>query len=583
MIKKWTYLSIQYKVLSFFIILIILPLAVVGSVSYMKSSAALKQQISELNLNTVNQVASSIERIFQDTWDTSMYLLLNENIRDYLSADSSSDASLYEKKYIDAYNTLMFLLVSKPYNKSTYLESFSGISMDTLGAKNPISQDVYNRIFELQGRYYWYKNEIITNTGKPQNVYSLIRIYRDYTNLDELGIMKINVSEDYIIEMLKHKTIGEKSGYLILNNNKEVISSTTNKNQSWFENNLLDVNDTEGYYEAIIEGEKYLITYYYIESADWLLVNYIMMDELLKNNQSIKKYTVIVVIVCFIACAILVAWLLTDVIKPIKKMSRLMKNIENEDFDVHINIRGNDEIAVLAKNFNKMSSKLKQLITREYNLRISQKEAELKALQAQINPHFLYNTLDTICWMSRINKDFETAKIVEALSNMFRLSLNRGNEITTVQREVNHLKNYIIIQQKRYEDMIAFEINVKEDVLNAKTVKLILQPMVENAIYHGIEILGGKGVIWIDIYKKERNLICTIIDSGIGVDINEINQLLAEKNDDYSNRGFAIKNVNDRIKLYFGEEYGIEFSLRDNGGTIVTITQPLMEGRNSLV
>lgn len=579
---KRSYLSIQYKALGFFSLMIILPLVVVGSLSYLQSSAAFKQQISEFNLNTVSQVAASIEGVLNETMDNSMYLLANEDIKNYLIAGSKEDA-FYEQHYFDAYKTLIFLFASKPYYKSTYLESYNGISTDTSGADNTISQAIYEKIDALKGRYYWYKNQIMTYDGKTENVYSLIRLYKNYTNQDELGVIKINISEDHIIEIMTNKTIGDDSGYFVVDNQGNVITGTTDKDFSWIQRNLSSLSEDEGYFETEIDSDAYLITYDHIESADWLIVNYFLMDELLENNQAIKEFTVIVVFICIIACLILLIWFLTYVIRPIKKMSLLMKNIENEDFDVYIETRGNDEFTVLAENFNKMSSKLKQLITKEYNLRISQREAELKALQAQINPHFLYNSLDLICWMSRIKKDYETAEVVEALSKMFRLNLNSGEEITTVERELNHLENYIIIQQKRYEGMIDFRINVQKDILDAKTVKLILQPMVENAIYHGIEPMGGEGIVWIDIFEKDETLIYQIRDNGIGADIEEVEHLLVDSDDDYSNRGFAIRNVNERIKLYYSDLYGIKFSRLDMGGTSVTITQPLTKREQSHV
>ena len=253
-----------------------------------------------------------------------------------------------------------------------------------------------------------------------------------------------------------------------------------------------------------------------------------------------------------------------------------MKKIENEEFNVNVDVSGNDEIALLSKSFNKMSYKLNELVSEVYTVRLKQREAELKALQAQINPHFLYNTMDIIFWMCRMENAYESSELINALSKLFRLSLNSGSEFTTVKNEIDHLNCYILIQKKRFEDKITFNTNVTADVLECKVVKLIIQPLVENAIHHGIEKKRGKGKIDITITRNCDDLIYTITDNGMGADEKEINKLLENVQED--NRGFALKNVNDRIKLYFGESYGLEFSSMVGIGTTITVKQPYIIG-----
>ena len=222
-----------------------------------------------------------------------------------------------------------------------------------------------------------------------------------------------------------------------------------------------------------------------------------------------------------------------------------------------------------------MVSRIQKLIKENEKEQELKRKSDLDALQAQINPHFLYNTLDTIYWMARMEKAFETSSLIEALAKLFRLSLNKGNEFTTVKYEVEHLKNYIIIQKKRYEDMINFSFNVPDELLGCKVIKMALQPLVENAICHGIEKKGEKGKIDITIEKKNNQLLYTITDDGIGADEKEINELLQNGGD--SNRGLGIKNINDRIRLYFGEEYGLKFFSSPGMKTRVIVNQPYIK------
>jgi len=253
-----------------------------------------------------------------------------------------------------------------------------------------------------------------------------------------------------------------------------------------------------------------------------------------------------------------------------------MNELEHENFDIVLSEKGNDEISLVSKSFNKMSRKLNELINEVYIVQLKQKEAELKVLHEQINPHFLYNTLNTIYWVCQLEKAPESAKLVQALSKLFRLSLNSGNEITTVEKEIEHLKYYILIQKKRFEDLIQFNIEVDEKLLNCNIVKLILQPLVENAIQHGIERKGSEGSITVRIYQEQDDLIYEVEDDGIGADVNELYELLHKVQD--GNRGFGLKSVNDRIILHYGADYGLKFFSETTKGLRVVVRQPLKGG-----
>ena len=180
--------------------------------------------------------------------------------------------------------------------------------------------------------------------------------------------------------------------------------------------------------------------------------------------------------------------------------------------------------------------------------------------------------MDLICWSSRGYGDFETAELTEALAKLFRLSLNKGSEIITVEREIEHVQSYIAIQRKRYEDQISFKLTLQDGLKNYHTLKMILQPLVENAIYHGIEKNGGTGNIVIEGYQQDDFLVFSISDDGVGAGVDELTSLLENAT---GSNAIAIRNINDRIKLHFGEEYGLFFSNNDKGGLTVYIYQPI--------
>lgn len=308
----------------------------------------------------------------------------------------------------------------------------------------------------------------------------------------------------------------------------------------------------------------------------WKLVNIVPVKDLTKDSMTIQEVTVVAMVASVFFCTLVVLFFTMKVLHPLKQLGESMKRLENENFNTELPERGNDEVTLVCRNFNKMSRKLNELINEVYAYQIKQKEAELKVLHEQINPHFLYNTLNTIYWMCKMERASETALLVDSLSKLFRLSLNSGKSITTVEKEMEYLRYYIVIQKKRYEEMIRFEMEVSEDVLQCQTVKLTLQPLVENAIYHGIEKKGTRGRIVIRAYRSGDCMYFQVSDDGAGADVERLNALLYETGE--ANQGFALRNVHERIRLYYGEPYGLSFESSPGEGTTVTVVQPVEVG-----
>lgn len=247
--------------------------------------------------------------------------------------------------------------------------------------------------------------------------------------------------------------------------------------------------------------------------------------------------------------------------------------------DMQMESDDRDEIGMLYRGFGSMMKRIRTLINEVYLSKITQKEAELKALQAQINPHFLYNTLDSIIWMAETN-DSNIVAMTEALAKLFRISLNKGNEEISLERELEHVKNYLIIQSMRYADKFTYEISAEPGVERCRTIKLILQPIVENCIYHGIKKKRGTGKITIRAYRREQNLIIEVSDDGCGMPEEICRKILSDEieSENISGSGIGVKNVNERIQLRFGKKYGLSYSSEEGIGTTVTYVLPYNEG-----
>ncbi len=558
------------------VFIVIIPLLIVGGLSYIKSTSIIKERVSQSNFNTVKQIANNINFVFTDLQNSSVYLWQNKEFMSYLKLPENEILNSGDK-LLSAQNSVNNFIVFKSNIYSIYVKGFNGLIFDSASAENTISGKQVSRLYALRGESMLIYDMVKNYDNSRTAVISLLRLLKDLDDLSsDLAIIKLNISEEEISKIYQSKMLGTKGDYFIIDENKTIISAMDKnklgtKLDTKFNSPKL-YSAQSGYFNSMIDNHNFLVTYMDLSRPGWKLINLVPLDQLSDDTKVIRSITVYGVLISLALCLLLILFFSLKVLSPLKQIRRYMKYIENENFDVSINVKGNDEISLLGKSFNKMSKKLNELINEVYTVQIKQKEAELKALQAQINPHFLYNTLDTIYWMCRMENAVESSYLVQALSKLFRLSLNSGNEFTTVKHEIDHLDNYIIIQERRFEELIKFEINVSDEVLDCKVVKLVLQPLVENAIYHGIEKKGNQGTIAISVFREGNDVVYIIQDDGAGADEEELNRLLkkVEKN----NRGFGIKNVNDRIKLYFGNDYGIKFSSSYENGTTVTVRQP---------
>lgn len=276
------------------------------------------------------------------------------------------------------------------------------------------------------------------------------------------------------------------------------------------------------------------------------------------------------------------AWVISiSIYIPIKKLHDVTTTITRNDLQALLTSDNVDEITELGMSFNIMIGKIRQLLEQKVKEQENLKKAELKALQAQINPHFLYNTLDTIIWMAQANKTDQVIHIVQALSNFFRIALSKGQDWIPIDQEIEHVRSYLTIQKLRYQDILDYKIEVDEQVLSGTILKLTLQPLVENALYHGIKNRRGGGTIIVRARGAgDDQVLLEIIDNGVGFTpyrLSKIRESLEDGAEEYlqSGSGFGLVNVHKRIQLYYGKQYGLTVQSRYQEGTRVTITIPL--------
>ncbi len=310
------------------------------------------------------------------------------------------------------------------------------------------------------------------------------------------------------------------------------------------------------------------------EDTGWRIVGISYVDEMVTE----RIRGMLVILVALLLTVLLTAFLCSVVLsrkinRPIQQLMDAMGDFEKNAADfAYQPVQGSREIMSLSDSFSHMVVRIQELMTQVRNEEISLRKTELRALQAQINPHFLYNTLDSIGWMCEEGRNQEAVEMVNALARLFRISISKGHELIPIAKEVEHAKSYLQIQNFRYKNQFTYSFEVDENCLSYYCNKITLQPIIENAIYHGLNRMVEVGRITIKIREQEDMVVFTVTDNGVGMSPEQCRGILHREPGDQT--GIGIKNVNDRIQIYFGERYGLHIESELDVGTKVVITMP---------
>ena len=309
----------------------------------------------------------------------------------------------------------------------------------------------------------------------------------------------------------------------------------------------------------------------------WSLCSMVSAKELYRDKDRLVYTVLFIWLGMLIISIILCTAVSRSISNPINKLTKAIKKMEEGDLEVACDVKvdGNNEISILSRSFNSMVHKIRFLMDRIYEEEKQKRSAELMVLQSQINPHFLYNTLDNLQWKAYDYDAVEIAEMIEALSNFFRISLSNGKEFIPLSQEIKHIENYLFIQEKRYEDILKFTIDFDSSLSDIIVLKLIIQPIVENAIYHGIKPKLSNGNIEVSVYEINDYVYISVYDDGVGMDKETLNELRASLNIKNEKFGYGLYNVNQRIKLVYGENSGVELSSTLGEGTTVLIKIPI--------
>lgn len=422
---------------------------------------------------------------------------------------------------------------------------------------------------------------------------SLYKLVVGYVTFD-------NISENEILED-PYELIGE-----LRDDFSELRDVTTDpESKVWLQSLLRNLDTLERRVDDIVENTKKEGTY--DENIEQLDNNIYILTELIQDdiqyyiyyqtrsmeavnqslNQQLREFTFLcngIIAGMIIILTVTAVLITTGIIRPVRDLYKATLKIAKGDFTARAEVHSRDEVEVLAQGFNYMAGNIQTMVTKIREDERKMRKAELRLLQEQINPHFLYNTLDTIVWLIEKEENDKAVEMVVTLSNFFRQVLSRGKEFITVKEEKEHIESYLKIQEVRYQDVMEYHMEIDPQVYDYEIPKLTMQPIVENALYHGLKCKRGKGYIRITGEEKGGKICLTVTDNGAGMEEQELEELQKEiqRPCKETERGFGLANVNERIRMYFGKDYGLRLRSQKDRGTVVEIVIPAVKEENRL-
>lgn len=573
-------LPIQRKLIISFLLLIIFPAILIGTLSFYRSSVLIKGKTQQYTRDILIETGKNLEIKLEEAVRLSFQIVsntdLNNSLRMINKGNLNNQETLYYERTID---TQLRELISTvpgiaailviPDNGDIYYINPSSLSSSTMY----IDEEEKHILEKANGSVCWFDIDPDSRTIK------LGRMINSPLNQEKIGYVFIYIRESLIFNTFSETGLFRSGAFLIINESGNIISCR-DKNLLGQPNpyglpEITDPSYIEGFSTLNIDGRNYYVSYRAINGTPWRMFSYIPALEYEKEIIRLRNWIgLIILCACILSVTFSIA-ISNGIAKPVQDLSQKMLKIGVGDFSVSSTYDSKDEIGVLSHHFNKMVEQVKQLIRKAYEEELLKQKAELKSLRMQINPHFLYNSLESINWMARMHGLPEVGKMVKALGDLMRASIG-GGDFVTVEEEIRNINNYLTIQKFRYGDKVTAEIDIDPSIYKVTIPKLILQPIVENAIVHGIERKVGNGKITIKGRKAEGIILLQVEDDGMGMDENMIAGIFSENNfpREEGHTHIGLQNVDRRIKMYYGDDNHITITSRPGKGTVVRISIP---------
>ena len=561
----------------YFTVTAIIAIALISLIIFQRFTNSLNATIIEENSGIVGQLGESVDSYLRNAMKVSDSIYYNV----IKNTDISNDDIKKGMNLIYVNNDNMIDDIALISGKGELIESMPALRLKD--NSNVLEKDFFKKSMAESEYINFSMPHIRDLFDRNESSYSwVISLSRAVEVTDEgkatQALLLINLNYRYFEEIFSNVNLGN-GGYVYLTNDRGDIIWHPKQNEIYSgrfnEDNKYAATLKDGITVENLRGKNITLNVRTIGYTGWKLVGVTPSAALGIDGIKFRFFVLFVADLFLFLLAMINAFISDKISNPIKRLDGSVREIESGNLDVEILPSGSYEVEHLGKSIKNMLGRIKVLMSDLVAEHNAKRKSEFDTLQSQINPHFLYNTLDIIVWMIENENSDKAVNIVTALAKFFRISLSKGKNIITVKDEVEHVRNYLMIQNMRFKNRFEYSIDVDEKVLSYSSLKLMLQPLVENAIYHGMEFMDGDGEIDVKVFKEDDSLYFTITDNGLGMSEDMVETLLSK---DFvpskKGSGIGVKNVNERIKLYFGSEYGLKVESEPDEGTKITIHLP---------
>ena len=580
LVKSYQKRSIQFMISLSFTVVAMAGMVFLGMALYLRFTSATETMLKEENRRVIDQVNMNLDVYLRNMMrvSDSMYYRVIKN------SDLAVDP--IDKSMNLLYETNRDLLISiVVLDENGELVGVSPVSKLKKTAR-PEDQEWFTRAMNKIENLHFSSPHVQNLFEDPDFRYrwviSLSRAVELTSNGNvRHGVLLVDMNFSGIEQLFKDVSLGGR-GYIYLTDSEgEIIYHP--RQQLLFsnlikENNLDAVRYEDGSHVEKFQGEERVVTIKTVGYTGWKIIGVTPMSDMTSDYYHIRMFAVFILSFLMFLMVYANLYLSSRIADPIKTLERSVKELEKGDLNVEIAIGGSYEIQHLGKTIRSMVAQMRNLMDDIVAEQESKRKSELDALQSQINPHFLYNTLDSIIWMIENERYPEAISMVTALARLFRISLSKGRNIIPVSDELEHARNYLTIQMVRYKNKFQVDISAEPETLRLSTIKLIIQPLLENAIHHGMECMDGDGEISVRAYLKDGDLYIDVSDNGMGIPAELCETLLTDQSRIRSKgSGIGLRNVHERIQLCYGRPYGLTIFSEPDVGTTVRIRLPRVE------
>lgn len=556
-----------------------------GIILYKNTETIIQNKCVSYTADLLKMVELRLGDFSDSLTSTTDDMLYDQNICDYL--DEPKDREVSQKIRQACYQSLRRVCKSNGKLQKVAIVSLSGTvyqydlnagNIENDGKQMPLDE-MFLTAKQAGGSASWYVQP--TNDGNAE-LY-MVRMIYNVDDFKEMGMIILQVNREKLKNVYSDLSVEFMNGIQILSQNHERLIGMTQDDMTADEMEWLSEQNAEWNY-SIDPKTRQMIAYMNIDKTPWQVVAKASLKELFSKEMEGFRSLFVLVMICTVLLLFGFSLLMAmDILEPIKQLVTSIQKFEQQNVHEEIKVDREDELGYLSRCFNKMSSEIDNLLNRVYKEQLTRKEAELKALQAQINPHFLFNTLESINWMAQLNNVPEIKDMVTSLSDLMEASIGKGSPMIPLSKELKYIDSYLVIMKYRYGERLSYESKVAQCALQQEVPKLILQPLIENAIYHGVDKVRKKCLIQLTVEKQGDEIYIEIKDNGKGIEPEEVrcmNEQFEEDRRDYflekHSKGIGLANVNSRLKLFFGQKYGISIESEYEHYTKIRLCIPII-------